>query len=108
MSRPNGSRVQRARRHLAEDRAHALRRFDLGRARAIDALTEHARLRAFPMRMPRVQTVRGVSNRIRHWFTNKMADIAVWRIEVNAIKRLDDLKMGVDAWLSMMRGQTIT
>lgn len=79
MSRPNGSRVQRARRHLAESRRSAFNRLEDGRRQARAVIDAHTRQRArrylddsFAPEWPA---------RLKRWCLHKLADVVAWQIE---------------------------
>lgn len=107
-SKPNGSRIQRQKRKMAELRSAAIGLAVSGRQQAVDALLVRARNLAFPVRMPRVHTVRGMRDRLKTWFLHRAADLVAWKIDRDTYRvgfeRLENLKMGVDAWLNTMRG----
>jgi hypothetical protein len=67
--RPNGSRTQRAKRHLAEARRTAFNRLEDGRRQAKAALAH-----VHEVQRPRV-------GRVKRWLLNKLADVVVWKIE---------------------------
>lgn len=80
--RPVGSRVQRARRHLAESRRAALGHLAHGRAKAADVLLAAARNRAIPVRMPTgLRTARTWRDRAREKALDIAARVVAWKIE---------------------------
>jgi hypothetical protein len=106
--RPVGSRVQRAKRHLAEARRAALGQLSLGREKATDALLAAARRRAIPVRMPTgLRTVRTLGDRLRQWTLDTAASLVARKIERQtfraALYRLEERKMSVDRWLAWMK-----
>lgn len=106
-SKPNGSRVQRARRHLAETRKAAFNRLAEGRAEAVDALVAHARKRAFRVSIPTgTRTARSVGDRVREWALGKLAKVVAAKIsrdtERRMFRELEADVMPLQRWLSIM------
>lgn len=110
MSKPNGSRIQRQRR-VAQMRRTTVESIVHGRKKAVDALVVHARERALRFNMPAVHTVRGMRDRARTWLINRAADVVAWKIDRDTYRRqfdaLEAMKMGVDRWLSTMKGISV-
>lgn len=107
MSRPNGSRVQRARRHLAEARKAALTRLSEGRAEAVDALIVHARKHLFRTPMPTgMRSARSMDDRLRNWVLDKAAKVVAAKItrdtERRMFRQLEADRLPLNRWLSIM------
>lgn len=106
-SRPNGSRLQRPRRHLAEARRAAFTRLAEARAEAVDALIAHARKRLFRTPMPQsLRSARSVGDRLRNWALDKAAWIVARKItrdtEQRMFRDLEADRLPLSRWLSIM------
>jgi hypothetical protein len=111
MSKPNGSRIQRPRRKLAEARRRMVNRLRQGREWAEGDLLAHARHRALSVRMPKLPP----RNRIARWLFDKAAEVVAREIERQtfnaAFRRLEaskvggrDWKNGIWFWVNVMKG----
>lgn len=101
-SKPNGSRVQRARRK-ARERMDTLSHLVHGRRQAVEALVERARDRA----LEPVYAMPVVGNRVKVWLFNTAVRLVVWKIERDTFKtKFKNMvyEMGVDSWLKAMKG----
>lgn len=96
--RPNGSRTQRAKRHLAEARRTAFNRLEDGRRQARAALL-HVR-DARRTSVPRIGRVKG-------WLLDRVAAMVAWKIDRDTYRRqfarLEEMQLGVDEWLHAMK-----
>lgn len=96
--KPNGSRTQRAKRHLAEARRTAFNRLEDGRRQAKAALA-HAR-GARRDTAPRI-------GRAKKWLLDRIAVVVAWKIDKDTYRRqfirLEAMRMGVDEWLHVMK-----
>lgn len=97
-SKPNGSAIQRQRRKIAAARRAVVEQMTLGRHDAVNALLQHARVRAIPMRMPSLPP----RNRVARWLFDKAAVVVARHIErvtfKRAVNRLESLKLGGPKW----------
>lgn len=96
-AKPNGSRTQRTKRHLAEARRTAFNRLEDGRRQARAALA-HVR-EARHTKAPRI-------GRAKRWFLDRVAVVVAWKIDRDTYRRqfarLEAMQLGIDEWLTVM------
>lgn len=102
--KPNGSRVQRQKRKLAEAREAVVVAMTYGRDKATTVLLNRARDRALPMRMPAVRTRRGLGDRIRDAVINVAARIVAAKISHDTWKVvLERQKLSFENFVAAMQ-----
>jgi hypothetical protein len=96
--KPNGSRTQRAKRHLAEARRTAFNRLEDGRRQARAALVHVQDARRASV--PRISRAKG-------WLLDRVAVVVAWKIDRDTYRRqfdrLEAMRLGVDEWLRVMK-----
>lgn len=101
-AKPNGSRTQRAKRHLAEARRTAFNRLEDGRRQAKAAIETNSRQRArryldesFASEWPQ---------RLKKWALGKLATVAAWKIERDTWRvALERQKLSFDEFTACLR-----
>ena len=104
-SKPVGSRVRRPLRHLAEGRKVTIHMLAHGREKAIDALIEHARVRAIRHSAPAAPVEpRGMAARVREWALDKAARVMAWKYERDTWRvALERQKLSFNAFVKAMQ-----
>jgi hypothetical protein len=96
-AKPNGSRSQRTKRHLAEARRTAFNRLEDGRRQA-KAVLAHVR-ETRHANAPRI-------SRTKRWVLDRVATVVAWKIDRDTYRRqfarLEAMRLGIDEWLHVM------